>query len=307
MKRQPNKLTLSQRCSQAWQQANKSWHHRIVASGILVVLLYLLIRLGDLLIHSLRGSSGILMVCASGLGVYELWQHRQQLATLQASEEDRWIGYCLILGGIALFPFCTFAIWAMALVGFIILAGLACSIWGSSFFGKYPLATFLILFGLFPRSTLVLKSFWQGLMPPQILETFMAWAGSLGLKAIGFAAVADGTFISLPNGSVRVAYGCNGLLMAATMAVASLVLGLFLKQSRGKVLLMMAVGAVLALIFNIPRVMLVTIASVYWGEFWFKFWHDSWGGQIFVTVLFTIYYYAVMGMVKPKKVKSPQS
>jgi exosortase/archaeosortase family protein len=77
--------------------------------------------------------------------------------------------------------------------------------------------------------------------------------------------------------------------MAMTMVVASFVLGLFLKQSWAKIVALMVVGAVLALVFNIPRIMLVTSASVYWGKYWFDFWHDSWGSQIFVSVLFTIY------------------
>jgi len=53
---------------------------------------------------------------------------------------------------------------------------------------------------------------------------------------------------------------------------------------------------VLALIFNVPRIMLLAIAAVYWGETSFKFWHGPWGGQMFSGVLFTVYYYAVMGL-----------
>lgn len=132
----------------------------------------------------------------------------------------------------------------------------------------------------------------------------MAWSGSIGLRVIGQSAVAKGTVIIMADGAVQVAYGCNGLYMAVTMAVASFVLGLFLKQSKGAIALMMMVGAVLAFITNVPRIMLMTLASVYWGEHWFRFWHDSWGGQIFVSGLFTIYYYVIMAIVKRQPAKS---
>jgi exosortase/archaeosortase family protein len=56
-------------------------------------------------------------------------------------------------------------------------------------------------------------------------------------------------------------------------------------------------GAVLAYVLNIPRIVLVTYAAVYWGPYWFNFWHHSWGAQIFVGAMFTVYYYIVMWMV----------
>lgn len=40
--------------------------------------------------------------------------------------------------------------------------------------------------------------------------------------------------------------------------------------------MMMVVGAGLALVFNIPRIMLLTLASVYWGKERFNFWHGTW-------------------------------
>ncbi len=89
-------------------------------------------------------------------------------------------------------------------------------------------------------------------------------------------------------------WGCNGFDMALTMAVAGLIMGLFLKQNWLRILGFIAIGIVASLIFNVPRVMLLAVASVYWGHSWFQFWHGPWGGQLFSGVLFTVYYYLVM-------------
>jgi exosortase/archaeosortase family protein len=87
------------------------------------------------------------------------------------------------------------------------------------------------------------------------------------------------------------------------MSVASLVLGLFLKQSFAKLAGMVAIGMVLALLFNLPRIMLLALSEAYWGSASFDFWHGIWGGQIFSTILFTIYYYVVMALVKHRPQK----
>jgi hypothetical protein len=44
-------------------------------------------------------------------------------------------------------------------------------------------------------------------------------------------------------------------------------------------------------------VMLLAIASVYWGKASFEFWHGPIGGQMFAMVLFTIFHYMVMYVV----------
>ncbi|MBD2260588.1 archaeosortase/exosortase family protein [Pseudanabaena sp. FACHB-2040] len=126
----------------------------------------------------------------------------------------------------------------------------------------------------------------------------MAHAGAAALRVIGQPAIAEGSIVALPPaGAVNVDWGCNGFNMAFTMAAAGLIMGLFYKQRWYNTLSIMAVGTVLALIFNVPRIMLLTIASVYWGEASFKFWHGHWGGQLFSSVLFTVFYYAVMALI----------
>lgn len=291
----------------------KTSHGRILLCGLAVVLGYSTFWLGELLLRSFRGSSsGFLQIAAIYLGLQELWKQRHRLAQLSAPDEDRLLGHILILSGVALFPICLFTVpfqpliyfLILAIVCAVILAGIACSCWGAGFFGTYPLSIFLICMGLLPKPAEISRGVWQAFTAPDILERVMAWCGALALKMIGQPAIAEGTFISLPDGSVDIGWGCNGFDMAATMAVASLVLGLFLKQSQTKIILLMVVGSVLALVSNIPRIMLVTIAAVYWDRWWFDFWHDSWGGQIFVSVLFTIYYYIVMWIVKQRPGKA---
>jgi hypothetical protein len=46
------------------------------------------------------------------------------------------------------------------------------------------------------------------------------------------------------------------------------------------------------------------MASIYWGEAAFDFWHSTWGAQIFSAVLFTVYYYAVMAVIKKRPKRS---
>ncbi|PSB35727.1 cyanoexosortase C [Stenomitos frigidus] len=292
------------------QTGLKTTPNRIVLLGLSVVLAYLVFWFGVLLLRSLHGSaSGMLQLVAIGLGSYQLWKQRHVLETQPTPEEDQLLGQILTVSGALFFPVCLIMTWSdamvsamiMALVCVIILAGVACSLWGVGFFSTYPVSIFLICLGLLPKPAEITRALWQSFTAPEILERSMAWAGTAALQAIGQPAVLNGIYISLPNGTVQIGWGCNGFDMAITMMVASFVLGLFLKQSRLKIIGLMLVGAVLALVFNIPRIMLVTVAAVYWGKYWFDFWHDSWGSQIFVSVLFTIYYYVVMAIVKQRK------
>ncbi len=297
------------------QAGLKTTHSRIISLGLLTVLSYLVFWSGVLVLRSLHGSaSGMLQLTAVGLGIYQLWNQRQSLEKVSAPEEDQLLGYILVISGVLIFPICLVATWSqemvsaltLAMVCAVILSGIACSTWGVGFFSTYPVPTFLICLGLLPKPAEISRAIWRAFTEPEILERFMAWSGAVALRTIGQSAVADGIYISLPQGSVEVGWGCNGFDMAMTMVVASLVLGLFLKQSGFKTVMMMVIGAVLALVSNIPRIMLVTYASVYWGEYWFNFWHDSWGSQIFVSILFTIYYYIVMALVKQRSSKGAQ-
>jgi exosortase len=273
----------------------KTMHGRIVLSGLLIGLCYFPVWLGGLTVAASQGSAGLPLITAVVfLALQELWRKRKELAETTASNEDQLLGHILILGGVVLFPFCRFEIWSQALIWLLVLAGIACSTWGVNFFRKYPLPIILIVLSAYPKPGVMARILWQTFTPPQLLENFMAWSGSHALRAIGQNANVVENIVSLPTGAVQVDWGCNGFNMSFTMAAAGLILGLFLKQGWLKTLGIMAIGVVLALIFNVPRIMLLAIASVYWGEASFKFWHGPWGGQMFSGVLFTIYYYVVM-------------
>lgn len=285
----------------------KTPHRRIVTCGLLVGLCFLPFWLADIIIGTLHGAASLVMVGAIGLGLYKLWRDRLSLAQLEAGLEDQWLGHCIIISGLVLSPFCAFSEWSQKLVWIFILIGIVISSWGIKFFQTYPLPTALLGFGLFPQPTVVAKAVWEAFMPPQILERIMAWGGVAGLNLLSQPAKLDGTIITLPGGSVDVAWGCNGFDMATVIAASSLILGILLKQVAPKVLLMVAIGVVLALLFNIPRIMLMAISEAYWGKAAFEFWHGFWGGQIFSTILFTIYYYVVMALVKHRPTKSTVS
>ncbi len=286
-------------------ESTRTTHNRIVACGVLASLSFVPYWLGDLIFGTLHGAASLLMAVAIALGVHLIWQRRTQLEKLEVSPEDEFLGHILIIGCVLLTPF-GFIVgeWAQRIIWMLILAGIACSTWGIAFFRLFPLPTFLIFTGLFPSPTLVAKTLWETFLPPKMLEHFMAWGGALGLRAIGQPVEANGVVLTLPGGSVEVAWGCSGFDMATIMAVASLVLGIFLKQRASRVILMMAIGVVLALLFNIPRIMLMAIAEARWGKASFEFWHGFWGGQIFSTILFTVYYYVVMAIAKRNNKKT---
>jgi exosortase len=284
--------------------SGQSHHHRLVAAGLLVGACYVPLWLKDVLSSTIHGGASLLMVVLIALGSYRLWQSRQSLGELRAAEDDRFLGHLLIIFGVLISPWCWSYEWSQKLSWLLILIGIACSTWGVSFFKRYPISVALIGFGLFPQPTLMGQLLWQSFTPPQMLENFMAWSGGLGLRAIGQPAVSQGDTLIMPNESVRVIWGCSGFDMATVMAVASLALGLFLKRNTRSVLYLMAIGITLALLANIPRIMLMAYANAYWGKASFHFWHGPWGGQIFSTIMFTIYYYIVMAMVKKRSPKS---
>ncbi|PSB22009.1 cyanoexosortase C [Phormidesmis priestleyi ULC007] len=279
-------------------------HHRIVTFGLLMGLFYLPDWLKVAVDTCLHGSSNILFNLGFlYLGLDHLWKHRKSVNRMVVSDEERLTGYLIIFGSAALFPVCFSSVSLRALLWAVILIGIAYSSWGIRFFKIYAVQSILILVSLYPDWTYALREVWKMITPAHYLENLMAWAGSLALQAIGQPAIAKEFIIELPAGAVQIGFVCNGFEMAVTMAGASLLMGLWLKQSRLNTIAMVVVGVMLALIFNIPRIMLLTIASVYWGKDSFDFWHGTWGGQIFSTILFTVYYYLVMWIMNQQTVK----
>ncbi|MBD2112397.1 cyanoexosortase C [Leptolyngbya subtilissima] len=280
----------------------KDSHGRIVLLGLTVGLVYLPVWLGYLVPRAFKGKVGwFLVLCMLGLAAAELWNRRSVLKTLQASEEDRLLGQLLIVGAAVLFPFCRFAIWPQAFLWLVVLAGIACSTWGTSFFGRFMVPTALIGLTTYPRIGYTSRFIWDFFTPYQFLEIKMAEVSSAAMRAVGFPAVQEGVFITFPKGAVQVGWGCNGLDMALSVAATGFFMGILYKQKPRQMAMLISIAMIISLLFNIPRLMLVTIAHVYWGPWWFDFWHGFWGGQIFVGALLTVYYYVMMVLIERSK------
>lgn len=284
-------------CRQGVQQGLGTYHGRLVLAGLGVGLVYAPFWIYDVILGTIHGAASLLLVSASVLGGYQLWTQRHSLAQLKASSEDRWLGHLIIWVGLGAAPFGFMTEWSQKVIWLMILAGIAISTWGLSFFARYPAQTFLIAMGLFPQPTLVGKTVWETFTPPEMLERFMAWIGGLGLNAIGQRAEVQQTYISLADNTVRVDWGCSGYDLACIAAVASLLMALYFEQSFVKTILLVLAGIGLALVANVPRIMLMTMADAYWGPKSFEFWHGFWGGQIFLMILFTVHYYVVMALI----------
>lgn len=272
-------------------------HAQIVLCGLLVGLWYLPNWLGILLNYIFQGVAFPLIVfAASYFAVQELWCDRHKLTKLTATLKQQRLGHILILSGVVSSPFCGFAFWPQALLWLLILVGIALSSWGLGFFKKYPHPIFLILLSVHPTPDILIGQLWIALTPNYLLERLMAWSSSLALQAIGQPATSNDIYIFLPTGGVEIGWGCNGFDMALTIATFGLLVGLIFKQNWLQTLGLAIFGIALALIFNVPRIVLLTFAAVFWGEESFNFWHGTWGGQIFSTIIFTAYYYFIMSI-----------
>ncbi|MGB2925559.1 MAG: cyanoexosortase C [Limnothrix sp.] len=283
--------------SQLLRASNQSWHSRIVAIGAIAVSVFFPFWIYDIVSGTINGAASLLLIALAGFGFFQLWQRRSKLAQLEVSAEDVWLGHALIFAAILAVPFCFSTEWMQKVDFYIFLVGAATSSWGLGFFQKYPLPVFLIFAGFFPQPTAFAKIVWQTFTPQLALERFMAVAGALGLKAIGQSPTVNWDIIALPTGAVRVDWGCNGFDLATIAAVTSLLLGVFWKQPAWKVTLFVLMGIFFSLLANVPRIVLMTLASVYWGPESFEFWHGFWGGQIFLSILFTVHYYAMLALL----------
>lgn len=274
-------------------------HGLIVLSGLFVGLCYFPAWFGYLFKRAMEGATSwfLILVMLGFIGV-ELWQQRHSIRKIIPNPEDRTLGHALIVFGVFLYPFCRFALWSQAIVWLMILLGVVISSWGLPFLLQHKLSTFFICLTVYPRLGIISRAVWEFFFPPFALEGIMAEIAAVGLNGLGFQSIADGRFILFPKGAVEVGWGCNGLDMAITVAAVGLFIGLIFKQSFSEIIKFMTVGVMMAFLANIPRLMLVAVAYVYWGQAWFKFWHGFWGGQVFATVLITFYYYLVMFSVR---------
>ncbi len=299
-------LTMAQVKARAWmtlRRLSQTMHGRLVLLGLLVVIAYVPTwgRVTLALFH--RGGSDFLINMGMvGLAGREFWQHREEIAKIDVMPEDRFMGYALMGCGLVLVPMALHSSSFHALGTAIVVASLLLSTWGVQFFLRFPLAVGMLLMAFYPDLGYLANQTWRVITPHNLIENNMANLGSMGLRAIGFKASSLGAQLSLPEGAVLVASGCSGFDMSFTLMATGWLMGLFYRLRGRKTLLIMASGVVLAMTLNVPRIMLLAISSVYWGKASFEFWHGPVGGQMFASVLFTIFYYLVMWIVnEPKK------
>lgn len=276
-------------------------HGLIVLMGMLIGLLYFPAWFGYLVNRALDGAISWFLITAMLMFIsLDLWQNRATLKEHPASEEDKLIGHVLIICGVLVYPFCRFALWPQALLWLLILVGIIISSWGLCFFRNHKLSSLFLALTVYPRLGIISRAAWEFFFPPNALENVMAYIATVGLRSIGMEALAESRFILFPQGKVEVGWGCNGLDMAISIAFAGLFMGLIFRQTVLEIAKFIAIGIAMALVANIPRLMLVSIAYVYWGKSWFQFWHGFWGGQVFSAILFTSYYYLVAFSTKDR-------
>lgn len=85
----------------------------------------------------------------------------------------------------------------------------------------------------------------------------------------------------------------------------SILVGIGFQMQWTSILMLSSVGALLALSLNFLRVVLMTLASAYWGDAMFDFLHGVWGGQVFSGILFTIYYYLIVWILPNRPSQLP--
>lgn len=289
--------------------ATRNAHRRYISLVCLLlcgyVLSFLLFQWRSLLAGS---SDFILNIGFLALAVRNLYRQRQTLLSYHALMDDRLLGYGLMLGG-GLF-FLAIRIWSdsislQALAAMLMVLGIAMSTWGLAFFTRFWQSTLLILTAIYPSIGFVAIRFFRFFTSEDALEQLMAHLGSTGLNFFwGFNSVVKGILVTFPEGSVEVGPGCSGFDMALSTVGIAFLIGQFMNASWKRTASIMFVGWALAMLFNIPRIMLLAIAAVYWGQQSFDFWHGPIGGQIFSGILFTVYYYIAMWLLEYKLDKS---
>jgi exosortase/archaeosortase family protein len=294
--------------SRLWERSMRDRHSQIVAIGLLFILAYLP-TWGRVVWDGIvvGRSDSVLNFGLIFLGLQTIHSQRAKLRELPSvGGDDRFLGYGLMLTAVVTFVFfhsISFSASFQALAIMLLLIGIAASTWGLGFFARFPLAMLYLLISVYPDTSFIAIRVCRFFTSDNMLEQVMAVLGSIGLNLIGYKSIAEAALVKLPEGSVLVAPGCSGFDMAYTLVGCSFLFGVFMRVSWQRILALMAMGWTIAMVFNVPRIMLLTLASVHWGKASFEFWHGTIGGQIFSAVMFTVYYYVAMWLVEPRKPK----
>jgi exosortase/archaeosortase family protein len=288
-----------------FNESLKTSHRRFMTLAAFVFACYLPSWMGILLHSTWHGQSyTVLNFGALAVGVKVFVQNRKSLASVEVQEDDRFLGYALtILGmiGLALFRGFHQPLTFQYLSAMMIFLGMVWSTWGGMVFQRFPFTVFLVLLGLYPNLFFIAIHICKFLTPDDSLEHVMAWAGSQGLSLIGYPAVAKAAYVVLPQGSVVVWPACSGFEMMLILSGLGVIVARFMTLSWKKSLILITFGWAMAALMNVPRIMLLALAAIFWGKSVFDFWHGPIGGQIFSCLLFTLYYYGAEAILKYKK------
>lgn len=277
--------------------SNRTNRNRVIAFGLLVCFCYLPTWLRLIGTDLAKGSSfPILNLGFLFFGIQALLQYRKSVGEFEISSEDQILATVAVFAGAGLFFASLDSSSFQALSCAIAIASILFLSFGWGLFTHYPLKLSLLFISLYPDLTYLLNQV-RVTLTGELMERVAAYLGSLGLNLLGQSSSVEGILVFLGEGSVKVASGCSGFDMAAPIAGFALMLGLFFELKHSKTLLLVIVGVGLALLLNIPRIMVLANAAVYWGEDSFHFWHESWGAQVFSGILFTIYYYVAMPII----------
>jgi exosortase/archaeosortase family protein len=285
------------------QRGLSTSHGRVLACAVLFGFIYLPTWGAIVWSEILSGSSSpFLNLAFIGYGVTQFWQRRDELSRCTAETDDRILGYACLFFSIGLYVATGSSASAKAVLAMGALIGVLISTYGLSIFSKMGMAIALLVASLYP-SLIFISNVARQATTSNLLEQSMAHLGAIGLSLIGYRPSVSGEFLSLPEGAVQVGSGCSGFDMAFTLGFTGFLVGLFMKRDWKMTSLLVGSGIATSLVFNIPRIMVLAIASIHWGKQSFEFWHGPIGGQIFSCIMFTFYYYLSMWLIDRKPVK----
>lgn len=156
--------------------------------------------------------------------------------------------------------------------------------------------------GLLASGARGIKQYWQEMLmlgfiaiPPglvlRVVDTAPATAKFSGflLWYLGADVTREGIYLILPEGSIEVASGCNGLnLILQLLGLSMLVLLMFPTKKIHKVIVPV-VGAIVAFVVNAARVALLAVIVASGNHQAFVYWHHGDGSLIFSTIAVAIF------------------
>ncbi|WOD39261.1 cyanoexosortase C [Nodosilinea sp. E11] len=277
----------------------RSWHNSVIFIGLIPGMAYIPLWIYLITERVIMGSSSVFLnVCFIALGLYQFFTQKNELLMLKSDSEDQIVGYALIIGAVVMY-FIFFESYSLqAITWSTALIGVSLATFGNQFIRNYWVSILLIFFGLLPKYLDLGYTLGKVLIPNYALERLMASISGLVLSLMGQPAIVAGNVIQIGSKGVDIADGCSGFSMAMILAGVSLVMGIFYRLRPRKLGLLILLGVVIALVINVPRIILLTYSVVYWGDDAFRFWHTGLGSQLISGAMFTVFYYVSMAICK---------